>query len=273
MRLLEIIFTCISIMLPATFQETRGWRGLKPLHSTRTDVESLLGSSSDRCRCIYKTAGEVVYIEYAAAPCKGALPGWNVPANTVLSLTVTSKAPQQFSTLGIDQSKYLTSRDDVMTTYYTNREDGIKYAVSSTGMVESVSYIPSTRDSHLRCSGFPFAIGSDTKHFRFDVYSDISFDHEKARLDNFAFWLHEHPDLIGYIVVYGVRRARAGEAQKRANRAKTYLVTKRNINPERIITVDGGHREHLQVELYALPRDASVPGSAPTLGQKSAGGA
>src|SRR5687767_3672368 len=103
MRLLGIIFTCISIMpAPAAFQKTSGWRGIKPLRSTRADVERLLGSSPDPCRCIYKTSGEVVYVEYAIAPCKGASPGWNVSSNTVLSLTVTSKTPQQFSTLGLD---------------------------------------------------------------------------------------------------------------------------------------------------------------------------
>jgi hypothetical protein len=238
------------------------------LHSTRTDVERLLGRSSDRCKCIYKTASDVVYVEYVAAPCKGALPGWNVPSSTVLSLTVTSKAPQQFSTLGIDESKFVTTRDHVMTTYHTNRDEGIKYAVTSTGMVESVSYIPSTNDSHLRCSGFPSANESDTKHLRFDFYSDISFHDEKARLDNFAVWLHEHPELIGYIVVYGGRRGGNGEARKRAIRAKSYLVGRRNIHPKRIITTDGGRREHLQVELYALPRDASAPGPVPNVAPK-----
>lgn len=91
------------------------------------------------------------------------------------------------------------------------------------------------------------------------------FNDEKARLDNFAAWLHQHPELIGYVVVYGGRRARAGEAQIRAERAKSYVVNKRGIEAGRIVTVDGGHREDLEVELYALPRDTPAPTPAPTV--------
>jgi hypothetical protein len=37
----------------------------------------------------------------------------------------------------------------------------------------------------------------------FDRYGDVSWESEKARLDNFAAALQSDPDLIGYIIVYG----------------------------------------------------------------------
>ena len=37
----------------------------------------------------------------------------------------------------------------------------------------------------------------------FDKYSDVPFNDEKARLDNFAIELHQNPGNTGYIIVFG----------------------------------------------------------------------
>ncbi|HVG32198.1 MAG TPA: hypothetical protein VM911_03930 [Pyrinomonadaceae bacterium] len=88
---------------------------------------------------------------------------------------------------------------------------------------------------------------------KFDEYGDIDFEDEKARLDNFAFQLHEESTAVGYILVYAGRRARVNEAEKRLDRAKNHLVNERGIQASRIVTIDGGYREELTVELWALP--------------------
>jgi hypothetical protein len=266
MNIAQVILVCICLALPANvLQGPRGWQRIVPLHSTRADVERLLGSSNDPCKCLYKTAGELVEVKYASTPCKGEVPGWNVPAGTVLSLTVTPKTWQRFSELHIDESKYVKHYDDVITTYYTNRDEGIEYAVSQSGMIAAISYIPSTRDSHLRCSGFPAYERNFAVYIPFDRYSDISFSDEKARLDNFAAALHNELNFKGYIIAYAGQRAHAGEAQARANRAKNYLVNRRGIEAEQIVTIDGGHRETLMVELYLVPRDLPAPSASPTV--------
>jgi hypothetical protein len=271
MKFVLAISAFILAVGPNSFTQQRdGWRGIAPLYSKRADVERLLGIATGNCKCIYRTDNELVYVEYASNFCKGNSPGWRVPTDTVLSLTVTPRLDQLFAELNLDLSKFEISHDDAMTTYYANRDEGVKYAVTERGIVESVSYIPSTKDSHLRCSGFPSDDGSVTRHRPFDFYSDIAFNDEKARLDNFAAWLHQHPELIGYVVVYGGRRARAGEAQARAERAKSYLVNKRGIVAGRIITMDGGHREVVEVELYALPHSVSAPTPTPTIAPSEA---
>lgn len=254
------------MMLPANvLQKTKGWRGIVPLHSARADVERLLGSSNDPCRCHYKTENEFVEVNYASAPCRGSLPGWNVPADTVLSFTITPKTEQRLTDLHLDESKYVKNYDDVMTTYYTDRDKGIEYTVSETGSIESISYIPSTSDNRLRCSGFPEYKRNFAVYIPFATYADIRFSDEKARLDNFAVTLLNEPNFKGYITVYAGQRARAGEAQARANRAKNYLVNVRSIEPGRIIPIDGGHREKLEVELYVVPRDLPAPSASPTI--------
>jgi hypothetical protein len=259
---------CGLVLLTAvTAMSQQGWRGVVPLHSTRTDVERLFGPGSNSGSIsVYKTANESIYVEYATDRCKGHIPGWNVTVGTVLQLTVRSKNEQYFSELGLDVAQYAKSYDDAMGVYYTSVREGIKYAVSSNGTVESVSYIPSARDNNLRCRGFPPYNGGATEHQSiFDSYGALSWEAEKARLDNFAATLQHNPESIGYIVVYAGRRACVGEAKDRALRANKYVVETRGIQASRIKWIDGGYREELTVILQPVPSGAPEPTASPTL--------
>ncbi|HEX7957363.1 MAG TPA: PKD domain-containing protein, partial [Pyrinomonadaceae bacterium] len=100
---------------------------------------------------------------------------------------------------------------------------------------------------------------------KIDEYGNIRFNDEKARLDNFAIELQNDPTAQGYLVCYGGRRGRTGEAQRRCDRAKDYLVTTRGITSDRIVTVDGGFREDLTVELWIVPSGATPPQNTPTV--------
>jgi hypothetical protein len=100
---------------------------------------------------------------------------------------------------------------------------------------------------------------------KIDEYGNIRFNDEKARLDNFAIELQNDPTAQGYIIAYGGRRGRAGEAQRRADRAKDYLVNTRGVDASRIVTVDGGFREDLTVELWIVPQGATAPSASPTV--------
>lgn len=268
MKLCSSALICILVLvMPVTATPTRGWRGIVPLHSTRADVERLLGLGSNAGPIsVYKTANESIYVEYATDRCKGAISGWNVTGGTVLQLTVTSKSEQRFSDLDLNLERFTKRYDDAMNAYYTNVLEGIKYTVTPDGMVESVSYIPSVSDSSLRCRGFPAYDGGATEHQSiFDSYGDLSWENEAARLDNFAATLQHNPELIGYIIVYAGRRACVGEARDRALRAKKYVVETRGIRASRIKWIDGGYREELTVVLQPVPRQAAKLTASPTL--------
>ncbi|HKP46836.1 MAG TPA: hypothetical protein VJT50_09565 [Pyrinomonadaceae bacterium] len=94
---------------------------------------------------------------------------------------------------------------------------------------------------------------------KFDEYGNIRFNDEKARLDNFAIQLQNEPGSQGYIIAYG---SCAGEAQARADRAKDYLVNTRGIDAGRIVTMDGGCRSDLAVELWIVPSGATPPAAS-----------
>lgn len=93
----------------------------------------------------------------------------------------------------------------------------------------------------------------------FDEYGDINLEYEQARLDTYAVSLQEDPSMTGYIVCYGGRRGRRGEAMARCERAKKYLVSRRRFNPDRIILVDGGFREDLTVVLWIMQPNMKPP--------------
>ena len=99
----------------------------------------------------------------------------------------------------------------------------------------------------------------------FDSYGDLSWEDEKARLDNFAIALRQDPNLIGYILVYAGRRACVNEAKNRGLRAKKYLVETRGIQASRIKWIDGGYREELTVILQPAPPGAPKLTASPTL--------
>jgi hypothetical protein len=98
-----------------------------------------------------------------------------------------------------------------------------------------------------------------------DEYGKIRFGDEKARLDNFSIELQNDSSASGYILCYGGRIGRAGEARARCERAKNYVTGRRGIEAARIVTVDGGHREYLTVQLCVVPQGVMPPTASPTV--------
>lgn len=99
----------------------------------------------------------------------------------------------------------------------------------------------------------------------YDVCCNCAFDDQKARLDNLAIEMQNDPSATAYIVSYGGRTSRAGEADRLNTRARDYLVNRRGIDAARVVMVNGGYREENCVEMWIVPRGAEVPQPRPTL--------
>jgi hypothetical protein len=100
---------------------------------------------------------------------------------------------------------------------------------------------------------------------KFDEYGKLAAGDENPRLDNFAIELQNDPTAQGYVIAYGGRRSPAGEAMKMAGGAKDYLVKKRNLDAQRVMTLDGGFREEPMIELWIVPSEATPPSPTPTV--------
>jgi len=102
----------------------------------------------------------------------------------------------------------------------------------------------------------------------FDTFGVLESEDEKARLDTFAVALHNDPTVLGYIIVYGGRRGRRGEAQAGADRARLYLINERGVDNGSIVMVEGGFREETTFEVFLVPPKAAPPTATPTIDER-----
>jgi hypothetical protein len=122
----------------------------------------------------------------------------------------------------------------------------------------------------LACLRFASATGGDLKAVDqpFDKYGLITWEAEKARLDNFAIQLTHANNLIGYIVFYDGNNVCVGEAEARANRAKRYIAGHRGIPSSRVIVRNDGYTQQFGIVLQPIDRSVStrypVPGPLTT---------
>ncbi|HEX8558955.1 MAG TPA: hypothetical protein VF668_12675 [Pyrinomonadaceae bacterium] len=114
------------------------------------------------------------------------------------------------------------------------------------------------------------ALPSITPPKRFDEFPSVAFDDDKARLDNLAIELQNNPGATGYVVAYAGRGSRAGEADRMGRRAVEYLTATRGIGRDRVVFINGGHREANSFELWVVPQGAEPPRPTPTLSPEQA---
>ena len=149
----------VSIALYANSVQAKAWRGIEPLHSTRADVERILGSKVVRCSaasCIYDLGDETVFILYATeSTCKNddATTRWKVDPGTVVEIGIHFKEDKSFSELPFDLSKFEKIHDKELPglIYYLNLEEGLRIE-GGLQTVSSVTYFQSRKDNHLRCA-------------------------------------------------------------------------------------------------------------------------
>lgn len=265
MSMVLTVISCVwALGLTTLPQEPKGWNGIRPLRSTRSDVERLFGPASEQCKCFYETEREIVRVDYASGRCKGALSGWNVPVDTVLRLSIRPKEEQKFADLGIDVSKYVKIHDDAFTTYYGSRADGIRYTVSARGLLTSIAYIPSTKEQSLRCSGFPTEDISIIDYRPYDTYTMLTWEDTRARIDSFVTQLEDRYTMRGFVIIYAGQGERRSKIIARANRIKTFISSMR-IDPKRIMVIDGGRRERPMIDFFLVPHNMPAPISSPTM--------
>lgn len=110
---------------------------------------------------------------------------------------------------------------------------------------------------------------ADQRSRKIDELHGLDWEGAMARLDNFALELNNIPNSIGVIIVYGGQRGRRGEAQAWGKCLKDYIVSRRGINADRIVLVNGGYRESIIVEIWQSVSKEFIPNPAPTVDPKN----
>lgn len=260
------------IILYGATAEAKDWRGIVPLHSTRSQVEQLLGPPTEQINAysvVYKTPNETVLIYYAKGrPCGigEKYSQWRVARNTVTEIFVTPNPGSPLSQLSIDQSRYKKfSGGHTSETRYVNAREGEALTVVE-NEVRSINYFAAAVDSHLECPTLPKANNTNCEYIpnEFDYLGNMSFEQQKFFLDNFFLALLDRK-ATAYLIAYGGKRARPGEARKRADRAKQYLIAVRHFPDDRIKVIDGGYREKPDLVLYVVSEGVCPPTPFPTV--------
>lgn len=244
--------------------DKRGWNGIVPLFSTRADVMRLLGTPEGDCKCRYRTQTETVTFDYAEAPCKGPN-GWDVPRDTVLQIRITPISPKTLSELGLDETQYVRSGElDTSTIHLTDLRQGLRYSIQDNHVI-SISYLPIPEDNSHRCTGYPPYNGGISDYHPYDTFPVGSNERTYAHLDGFAHYFSNHSAFTAYVIAYAGKSSKQADGKRTAELVRDYLVCKRAIPSNKVVTIDGGCRENAEIELYLLPGGMPPPSPRPTL--------
>lgn len=93
----------------------------------------------------------------------------------------------------------------------------------------------------------------------FDSYGKLPWAEERLRLDNFAMFLRQNRDTIGYIAFYVGDCDSESDINTRVQRAKDYLVRDRKIDKVRIVVIHAGERKETKIVLHPVLKTLPPP--------------
>lgn len=94
----------------------------------------------------------------------------------------------------------------------------------------------------------------------FDIwFDDLSKKEKEERLSAFAATLKERSEEIGYVIAYSGEKAKKNQSTKNLKRIKKFLIEKKQIDPQRLVFIDGGQNKTEMTEFYISPKDAPPP--------------
>jgi hypothetical protein len=138
----------------------KGWKGIRPLKSTKQDVEKVVGErmpwSVARHSATYKTTGGIVSVLYSSGKCDGSSPSWQVPEFTVVRIDFSPDYPNphKFTDLKLSLDKFEKRLDpgSVHLVFYTSEVNGVSLTVdSSDDTVRNFGYFPEAKFDRLKC--------------------------------------------------------------------------------------------------------------------------
>lgn len=263
---LVLLFSIETQHIPVNVNQNE-WKGIIPLLRKKNEVEKILGKPVTQTDGIvtYKTDTEDVTVSYSTGNCKGAITGWNVPADTVLQFTVFPKKE-----LRIERDKF---KNETIFYFATNSfvlpEKGVAYSLDygvdngqiDLNIVRYMRFVPKQSDSKLRCKEFPEynPVGA--------MYSPdyiLSEENSLSGLDVLITEsLNRFPEAVSYAVVYGVRDQSENDYNKVFDFYQAHVYEKRKASRQKVRLVKGGLRKLFSVEVFNLTTDRPPPVPSP----------
>ena len=164
MNLLKTIAVVVVVLISNLATPAKDWRGITPLHSTRRDVEQLLGPAWHNLLSgsIYMLDQTPVQIVYTGQGDPAELCSRKVPLGTVLSVFVMPKEDVSLISLGIDTDHFESFKlffgNLDYRGFYDKRSGFVVHSLN--GRVHDLSYLANAAD-RPRCSNYY----RNAKHF------------------------------------------------------------------------------------------------------------
>ncbi len=159
MKLMAVLLLCLGgLLLTSSPPQNSGWRGIVPLHSTRADVERLIGKPNlDGSHYDFEDARASIL--YTREPCSGGLQGaYKVPRDTVVSIDVVPKRRLTLSELNLDPGEYkrsLGGNPGAELVSYHSEKAGVTYVAyvggKDDGVIRIIFFGPRAEDGRLHC--------------------------------------------------------------------------------------------------------------------------
>ena len=158
MKFIGVLVLCACALLLSQSPQTVGWRGIVPLHSTRADVERILGKPNFKHE-LYDFDAERVGISYSNDPCAGVMKrSYADPGDTVMSIDISPKKKLLLSDIELDLRNYKKTTDSTnnVRSFYRNDQAGITIGTFERGgdanaEILIIHYGPTAKDTQLRC--------------------------------------------------------------------------------------------------------------------------
>lgn len=109
------------------------------------------------------------------------------------------------------------------------------------------------------------SVSKAARAVKFAEYVTKDLSANKAVLDRWVIALANDPSAQGYLIAYGGKTSRVGDAQKAADSATDYTINVRKMDGARTLSGVGGYRDKPTVELFIGPVGGTPPMGTPTV--------
>ncbi len=239
---------------------------IRPLLTTRSEVDARLGVGKGECRCVYETSDNTLTIRYSETRCDG---GWNVDKETVLRFEIKPKSGVAKFSLNGDLSSFVKVTDDAKYSSYVDVKNGLIVSVSPYDEVELIEHVPNesqATQTGLRCAGSkPYGLTNRLYPISFS-YDMKGWPADMSEIDNIAFHYRNSHDMKLYVMVYFKQGTSNVNKTRYLNSVNSRIRRILGKSAATVVITDGGTRKRSQVEVYILKEElpAPVPSAAPS---------